>query len=84
MNSSDYGKDNDLASKLPMNPLEHIMDVEEASRLWGLKPSYIKDLCRLKLQKEGKAVKKGKTWILDKNQPNPGQPRHPKNWRSKK
>ncbi|WP_414854303.1 helix-turn-helix domain-containing protein [Brevibacillus sp. IT-7CA2] len=67
-----------------MNPLEHIMDVDEASKLWGLQPSYIKDLCRLKLQFEGKAVKKGKTWILDKNQSNPGQPGHPKNWRAKK
>jgi len=66
------------------NPLENIMDVEEASILWGLKPSYIKDLCRLRLEKEGKAVKKGKTWILDRNQRNPGKPEHPKNWRARK
>lgn len=67
-----------------MNPLEHIMDVEEAASLWDLKPSYVKDLCRLKLEKEGKAIKKGKTWILDKNQPNPKQPEHPNNWRGKR
>lgn len=66
------------------NPLDHIMDVEEAANLWGLKPSYVKDLCRLKLQKEGRAKKKGNIWILDKNQPNPGQPEHPKNWRSRR
>lgn len=77
------GNDERKNEHASMNPLEHIMDVEEASKLWGLKPSYIKDLCRLKLEKEGRAVKKGKTWILDKNQPNPGQPNHPKNWRAK-
>lgn len=65
------------------NPLEHIMDIGEASILWGLQPSTIKDICRLRLEKEGMAIKKGKTWILNKNQPNPGQPQHPNNWRSK-
>jgi len=53
------------------NPLDLIMDVEEASKLWELQPSYIKDLCRTQLQHEGKARKKGKTWILLRNQPNP-------------
>jgi hypothetical protein len=68
---------------IDLGALDDIMDVEEASKLWGLAPSYIKDLCRKRLEAEGKAVKKGKTWILDKNQPNPSQPDHPKNWRSK-
>lgn len=70
-------------SSIPLNPLEHIMDVEEAAKLWNLQPSYVKDLCRLKLVKRGTAIKKGKTWILAKNQPNPGQPKHPNNWRTK-
>lgn len=67
-----------------MNPLVQIMDVAEASERWELAPSYIKDLCRLVLESQGLAVKKGKTWILNKNQPNPGNPEHPKNWRAKK
>lgn len=48
--------------------LENIIGVEEASQLWGLSPGYIKNLCA-----EGrlKAKKIGKTWIIDKNQPNP-------------
>jgi excisionase family DNA binding protein len=64
-----------------MNPLEHIMGTEEAAAQWGLSQQYIKNLCR-----EGrvKAVQIGKTWVLDKNQPNPSQPEHPQNWRGKK
>ncbi|GKS12820.1 hypothetical protein YDYSY3_38200 [Paenibacillus chitinolyticus] len=54
-----------------VNPLHCIMDVMEAAVLWNLAPSTIKDLCRLRLSKEGKAIKKGKTWILNRNQPNP-------------
>lgn len=57
-----------------LGTLDDIMDVEEASKLWGLAPSYIKDLCRRKLEAEGKAIKKGKTWIIERNTPNPGQP----------
>lgn len=57
--------------KQEFNPLDHIIDVQEASELWGLAPSTIKDLCRNKLEAQGLAVKKGKTWILDKNQENP-------------
>lgn len=50
------------------NPLENIMGVNEAAEMWGLAPGTIKNLCN-----EGKlkAVKIGKTWVLDKNQPNP-------------
>ncbi|MFP4976852.1 hypothetical protein ACE6ED_15715 [Paenibacillus sp. CN-4] len=63
-----------------MNPLEHIMGVDEASKRWDLSPAYIKNLCAA-----GKvtAVKIGNTWILDKDQSNPAQPDHPKNWRSR-
>ncbi|WP_282200048.1 helix-turn-helix domain-containing protein [Collibacillus ludicampi] len=51
-----------------LDPLSQIMGVEEAAKLWGTTPGYVKNLCA-----EGKvrAVKIGKTWILDKNQPNP-------------
>ncbi|WP_337035135.1 helix-turn-helix domain-containing protein [Paenibacillus illinoisensis] len=55
------------------SPLEEIMDVQEAAQIWGLQPSYIKDLCRLELEKKGLAKKKGNTWILDRNQPNPSK-----------
>ncbi|MFB5268116.1 helix-turn-helix domain-containing protein [Paenibacillus enshidis] len=53
------------------NPLDHIMDVQEASELWGLAPSTIKDLCHNKLEEKGLAIKKGKTWILYRDQENP-------------
>lgn len=51
-----------------MNLLDNIMGVEEASTLWGLSPGYIKNLCA-----EEKIVCKkiGKTWVIDKTQPNP-------------
>lgn len=64
-----------------MNPLEHIMGVNEAAELWGLSPGTIKNYCA-----EGrvKSVKIEGRWILDRNQPNPSQPEHPKNWRGKK
>ncbi|KJD42186.1 hypothetical protein QD47_29780, partial [Paenibacillus terrae] len=47
-----------------LNPLKQIMDIKEASEKWGLKPSYIKDLCRLKLEQEEKAIKMGNIWVL--------------------
>jgi hypothetical protein len=52
-----------------MNPLKSIMSTEEASKLWGFHQDHVKRLCR-----EGKVVcrKFGKTYILPKNQPNPG------------
>ncbi|MFB5678824.1 helix-turn-helix domain-containing protein [Paenibacillus terreus] len=48
--------------------LNNIMGTEEAAEKWGLAQDYIKRLCR-----EGKvsATLIGKTWVLDKNQPNP-------------
>lgn len=50
--------------------LEKIMGVEDASKLWGLKPGYIKNLCA-----EGKieAKKVGNTWVIAKEQDNPSQ-----------
>jgi hypothetical protein len=46
------------------------MGVDEAAEKWLLSPGYIKNLCAA-----GKvlAVKIGKTWILDKQQPSPAQ-----------
>lgn len=51
-----------------MNPLEHIMGTEEAAELWQLSQDHIKRLCR---EGKVKAVRIGKTWVIDKNQPNP-------------
>jgi hypothetical protein len=48
--------------------LDQIMGTEEAAQLWGLRPSYVKDLCR---NGTVKAVNIGRTWIIDRNQPNP-------------
>jgi len=50
--------------------LEKIIGVEEASKLWGLTPGYIKNLCA-----DGKieAKKIGKTWVIAKEQDNPSQ-----------
>lgn len=53
-----------------MNPLVHIMGVEEASTLWNLSPGYIKNLCAIG---KVKSVKIGNVWILDKGQPNPSK-----------
>lgn len=49
-------------------PLSNVIGVEEASELWNLSAGYIKNLCA-----EGKIICKkiGKTWVIDKNQPNP-------------
>lgn len=58
-----------------MNPLDQIMGVEEAAELWGLNPGYIKNLCN---RGEIKAKKIGKTWVIDKHQPNPGKRRRAK------
>lgn len=52
------------------SPLDEIMGTEEASERWDLSQDHVKRLCR-----EGKVLCRlfGKTWILDKNQPNPKQ-----------
>jgi len=48
--------------------LEQIMGVDTASKLWGLAPSTVKDMCAA-----GKvtARKIGKTWVIPKDHPNP-------------
>ena len=53
-----------------MNPLDKIMGADEASKLWGLAPSYIKDLCA---KGSINCKKIGKTWVIDKEQPNPAK-----------
>ena len=64
-----------------MDVLNAIMDANEAAELWGLKPTYIKDLCALgKVQ----ARKIGGSWIIVKDQPNPAQPANKHNWRSQR
>lgn len=54
------------------NPLDYIMGVEEAGEIWGLSPGYIKNLCAAG---KIKAKKIGKTWVIDKTQPNPREDR---------
>lgn len=56
--------------RLKMNLLEQIMGTEEAAKLWGLSQDHIKRLCR---EGKVKCIRIGKTWVLDKNQPNPVQ-----------
>lgn len=52
-----------------MNPLKQIMGTDEAARLWGYASSdVVKAMCR---EGKVKAVRIGKTWVLDKNQPSP-------------
>jgi hypothetical protein len=53
-----------------VNALEKIMGVDEAAELWQLSPGYIKNLCAA-----GKinCKKIGKTWVIDKTQPNPSK-----------
>lgn len=51
-----------------MNPLDQIMSVQDASKLWGLSPDRVKGMCQ---NGEVKAVKIGNSWVLDCNQPNP-------------
>ncbi|WP_339198520.1 helix-turn-helix domain-containing protein [Paenibacillus sp. FSL P4-0176] len=52
------------------NIMKRIMTTEEASELWGLSPVRIKHLCS-----DGKVIarKRGKTWFVYKDQPNPKQ-----------
>lgn len=51
-----------------MSILDNIMGVNEAAKLWGLKPGYIKNLCAAG---KVRAVKIDNRWIMDRNQPNP-------------
>lgn len=52
------------------NLLDKVIGAEEASQLWGLSSSYIKDLCA---KGKIKCKKIGKTWVIDKSQPNPSK-----------
>lgn len=51
-----------------MNPLDRIMGTEEAATKWGLHQDSVKRLCR---EGKVKAILIGRTWVMDKNQPNP-------------
>jgi Helix-turn-helix domain len=51
-----------------MNILDQIMGVDEASKLWGYSPGYIKNLCA---EEKVEAKKIGKTWVISKNQNSP-------------
>ncbi|WEG14177.1 helix-turn-helix domain-containing protein [Pullulanibacillus sp. KACC 23026] len=51
-----------------MSVLDQIMGVKEAGELWGLSADRVKAICQ---SGEVEAKKIGKTWIIDKNQPNP-------------
>ena len=48
--------------------LSNVIGVDEASELWNLSSGYIKNLCA---ERKIKSKKIGKTWIIDKDQPNP-------------
>lgn len=52
------------------NPLNHIMDIEAASKKWNLSNSTIKNMC-IHGNIQIKCIKLGGVWILDKNQPRP-------------
>lgn len=54
--------------KVNINPLDQIMSCQEAAELWNLNPDYIRELCN---KGKVKAKNIGKTWIIDRNQPNP-------------
>ena len=53
---------------MPESALDGIMGVEEAAQKWGTTPHYVKNLCRTG---RCRARKMGKTWVLDRDQPNP-------------
>jgi hypothetical protein len=53
--------------------LSKIMGVKEAAELWGYaNPDSVKRLCA---EGKVKAKKVGKTWVIDRNQPNPKERR---------
>jgi hypothetical protein len=45
-----------------------IVGVDDASKIWSLKPGTIKNICA---NKQVKCMKVGQTWVLSKKQPNP-------------
>lgn len=48
--------------------LDNMIGVEDAAKLWGLSPKYIKNLCA---EGKVKAKKIGNVWVIDKTQENP-------------
>lgn len=56
-----------------VNPLDQIMGVQEAAKLWGLSPDRVKGLCQAS---KVEARKIGNSWVLLKDQPNPKQRDH--------
>lgn len=52
------------------NILSQLMTTEEASELWGLSQDHIKRLCS---SNKVVARKRGKTWLILRDQPNPKQ-----------
>jgi uncharacterized protein with PhoU and TrkA domain len=59
----------ELISKLD-SIMEQLMTTEEASIVWGLSQDRIKHLCSAG---DVVAIKRGKTWLLLKDQDNPKQ-----------
>lgn len=59
-----------MSNKIPDSdsPLFRVMDIAEASELWGLSQPHIKLLCS-----KGEVIcrKVGRIWLLEKDQPNP-------------
>lgn len=51
-----------------MTVLNQIMGVDEAGEKWGYSPDHIKRMCR---DGKVKAVKIGKTWVMEKNRESP-------------
>lgn len=51
-----------------MNSLDQVIGVNEAAKLWSLKPGYIKNLCAVG---KVRAIKIDNRWIIDKDQQNP-------------
>lgn len=48
--------------------LNDYMSVEEAGKLWGLTPGWIRVLCR---NQEIKSMQFRNMWLIEKDQPNP-------------
>lgn len=50
------------------NPLDQVIGVEDAAKMWGTTPGAVKNMCaRGKIR----CKKIGKTWVVDKNQTYP-------------
>ena len=58
------------------NVLDFIIDIKEASELWGLSTSRIRQLA---IEGKVKAKKIGKEWAIDKTQENPKTYRRKRN-----